>query len=169
MRDFQSPCLGTLFASLFPRSSSEEREGLSIPMFGDSFCKVRLESPSLRTLFYAFNPHVWGLFLQAVILRHVPLNSSTILSIPMFGDSFCKFLKISVAVVATVFVTFQSPCLGTLFASEEAQHLPANTFILSIPMFGDSFCKVIASSSSQATTLSFQSPCLGTLFASRGG
>ena len=37
---------------------------LSIPMLGDSFCKEQTANdPELG--YDAFNPHAWGLFLQA--------------------------------------------------------------------------------------------------------
>ena len=108
-------------------------------MFGDSFCKsagsCRVRRPSL-----AFNPHVWGLFLQEKekVMREL---KEKLLSIPMFGDSFCKdifspsfqpmdirtfnphvwglFLQADNEVRDNVAggIGFQSPCLGTLFAS----------------------------------------------------
>ena len=64
VESFQSPCLGTLFA----------RERTGVPRLG----KVE-----------AFNPHAWGLFLQA--RSGLPSGQK---------NNF-----------------FQSPCLGTLFAS----------------------------------------------------
>ena len=57
-------------------------------MFGDSFCK-------------AGGKQSWASIAE--------------LSIPMFGDSFCK--KEGVEFVFESLPVFQSPCLGTLFAS----------------------------------------------------
>ena len=86
---FQSPCLGTLFARR----------------------NVSMDSTMKNT---AFNPHVWGLFLQAKVwLKEI--EEEVELSIPMFGDSFCK---------------------GTGVTGNNFEFLK-----LSIPMFGDSFCK----------------------------
>ena len=83
-------------------------------MLGDSFCKLfhksRLRSVEKQT----FNPHAWGLFLQVKAgLFKIPNKLG--LSIPMLGDSFCK----SVGSVENDLsgIAFQSPCLGTLFAS----------------------------------------------------
>ena len=141
VEDFQSPCLGTLFARLLTPAG---------------------EVYDAR----AFNPHAWGLFLQDI--AEITGNYITInLSIPMLGDSFCKlllflskrkdaktlsipmlgdsFCKLKAEVIRSVEkVYFQSPCLGTLFASCPARRV---------------CCWWLPN---------FQSPCLGTLFARRG-
>ena len=88
---FQSPCLGTLFASktlFFPIRKPLFPSGLSIPMLGDSFCKLpeKTEKPLERE---TFNPHAWGLFLQVEFLEWQE-GQKWLLSIPMLGDSFCK-------------------------------------------------------------------------------
>ena len=141
---FQSPCLGTLFARSSALSGTKKSVlKLSIPMFGDSFCKVirqpvehpavvDFQSPCLGTLFashkvfifrveisVSFNPHVWGLFLQVNLAAFE--------------------LQVQVS------VSFQSPCLGTLFARKKFAPKWARTIKLSIPMFGDSFCKPLSS------------------------
>ena len=138
LRVFQSPCLGTLFASYERRLTEKERKGLSIPMLGDSFCK------------YVFCPR--------------EERAVTYLSIPMLGDSFCK-----------------------LYNSQSSVWSHLN---LSIPMLGDSFCKIYGHDLGVGRrykafnphawglflqgflvvlpvflTCVFQSPCLGTLFA----
>ena len=139
-RNFQSPCLGTLFARGGRGMPPARPSSLSIPMLGDSFCKLffrETTTNALRTLSIpmlgdsfcktgdvqgilgtqeTFNPHAWGLFLQAIC---------------WFADG-----------VPTP-VTFQSPCLGTLFARRGRGELLLSRRSL------------------------FQSPCLGTLFASR--
>ena len=61
----------------------------------------------------AFNPHVWGLFLQ---------------------DARTKLDEI-------LDIVFQSPCLGTLFARMMIVAIRTLSYLLSIPMSGDSFCK----------------------------
>ena len=70
-RHFQSPCLGTLFASRGDGQHNGDGQHLSIPMSGDSFCKSSggwRRSSSRGT---TFNPHVWGLFLQAITTFHL--------------------------------------------------------------------------------------------------
>ena len=83
-------------------------------MLGDSFCKLChvLEEYYQKT---TFNPHAWGLFLQGDIGIVWLKDGKELLSIPMLGDSFCK-VKGWRMPPNTVYV-FQSPCLGTLFAS----------------------------------------------------
>ena len=135
---FQSPCLGTLFASLNNIIAAKKTINLSIPMSGDSFCKGKEHAVWGRS-WEAFNPHVWGLFLQEDILR------------------FYKNKQIT---------RFQSPCLGTLFARGVKIIVLWQLTTLSIPMSGDSFCKTMCSSEIGVNASSFQSPCLGTLFAS---
>ncbi len=63
-----------------------------------------------------FNPHAWGLFLQVK---------------PFFSQFENPFFR----------VDFQSPCLGTLFASFLRRRKNRWSEKLSIPMLGDSFCK----------------------------
>ncbi len=65
---FQSPCLGTLFASLVEADAAD------------------------FVHFPPFNPHVWGLFLQGNTTKSSN-GLLTGLSIPMSGDSFCKTIK----------------------------------------------------------------------------
>ena len=112
---FQSPCLGTLFARWFP----------------DGTCRIQR--------WETFNPHAWGLFLQ----------------VTMISTSW-----------GIVTSSFQSPCLGTLFARTPNRRLrKRGIYILSIPMLGDSFCKWSPERFYRHMRHFFQSPCLGTLFA----
>ncbi len=92
---------------------------------------------------FPFNPHVWGLFLQGCEREEG--------GAPLQAD-------------------FQSPCLGTLFAREDAVvRRPQMEERLSIPMSGDSFCKYSCQLAGGDGCRVFQSPCLGTLFARRVG
>ena len=117
--NFQSPCLGTLFASEVKKGMWIYDYQLSIPMLGDSFCKpntwyiayhpppdafnphawglflqVRSVSELAGRIEETFNPHAWGLFLQAAATARAGTIHFT-LSIPMLGDSFCKQLTTS--------------------------------------------------------------------------
>ena len=125
---------------------------LSIPMLGDSFCKEELQRRIAEEA-GTFNPHAWGLFLQA---RSLPLPSASgkALSIPMLGDSFCKLTVIAGGKLLKV--AFQSPCLGTLFASFGWVNEKSIRNYLSIPMLGDSFCKYLSRRISSRCLISFQ-------------
>ena len=90
-RVFQSPCLGTLFAR-------------------------RQQVLQVATNVITFNPHAWGLFLQEVYSSPPGIENLDVLSIPMLGDSFCKSTSPEGRSLLR-FLNFQSPCLGTLFAS----------------------------------------------------
>ena len=266
MENFQSPCLGTLFASkgygkrdnyskcsfnphawglflqdeeryrqrqrdeafnphawgLFLQvyaedaSNNEPSNPLSIPMLGDSFCKPTRRCSSTRFTLTTFNPHAWGLFLQAYFNIVDEIIATVELSIPMLGDSFCKCLIIAAALamlsstfnphawglflqvdkqlvrcaamepfnphawglflqdyfsgLESVFSNMQLsiPMLGDSFCKPTkwgwVVYYPEK--LLSIPMLGDSFCKAILHLSHFRSQSNFQSPCLGTLFAS---
>ena len=136
---FQSPCLGTLFASSRSANFLNLLKSLSIPMFGDSFCKTVAFTFKLKAD-GTFNPHVWGLFLQVVISQR-PQVRFNVLSIPMFGDSFCKLLGDRECFA--VQLSLSIPMFGDSFCKREEHHPEGvRHVLLSIPMFGDSFCKV---------------------------
>ncbi len=131
-------------------------------MLGDSFCKLTLSEELLVVLLpfnphawglflqdfnvlayrdfikKTFNPHAWGLFLQEMLDAEIE-KSKKRLSIPMLGDSFCK--SGTGCNVRDGIQNFQSPCLGTLFASRHTATDKTVLGVLSIPMLGDSFCK----------------------------
>ena len=108
-------------------------------MFGDSFCKIEAGRPVLPSEIQTFNPHVWGLFLQAVCLLYLGGWGFT-LSIPMFGDSFCK--PTGFRANAIVPFVLSIPMFGDSFCKLARQVGLSEDFAkLSIPMFGDSFCK----------------------------
>ncbi len=115
---FQSPCLGTLFASSPAQQAQRfQQHPLSIPMSGDSFCKLVAYGLVCVAVLAAFNPHVWGLFLQVKTAvtkcmttrpafnphvwglflqggnRGEASGRGNCLSIPMSGDSFCKLSR----------------------------------------------------------------------------
>ena len=62
--DLSIPMLGDSFCKLAPTTwYSPTGRLLSIPMLGDSFCKEHVQGFSCFKT-DAFNPHAWGLFLQ---------------------------------------------------------------------------------------------------------
>ncbi len=162
---FQSPCLGTLFASW-------------LKSYGET----------LRSL--TFNPHAWGLFLQGHLRVVRSFQEAYSFQSPCLGTLFASLQWGQSAMIQAL--TFQSPCLGTLFASHRSNGTQKpGRHRLSIPMLGDSFCKFegfrpekthflpfnphawglflqafFLPFLSSPETINFQSPCLGTLFAS---
>ena len=113
-----------------------------------------------------FNPHVWGLFLQANIVTDVTAYFTNLLSIPMFGDSFCK-LKVEKK-SNFIEISFQSPCLGTLFASHQAasHNIPLFATTFNPHVWGLFLQVEVVDAMKYMLKPHFQSPCLGTLFAS---
>ena len=97
------------------RSGRSGGRRLSIPMLGDSFCKPLRRQDQGRERFRAFNPHAWGLFLQA------PMNMYAVEGFirtfnPHAWGLFLQATHVDVGLVRVI-AHFQSPCLGTLFAS----------------------------------------------------
>ena len=91
----------------------------------------------------SFNPHAWGLFLQAWMYSstaHVVMSSFNPHAWGLFlQGSWIDETKLGL-------IHFQSPCLGTLFARlltvTSRREIDQK---LSIPMLGDSFCKFLRS------------------------
>ena len=106
-------------------------------MSGDSFCKLDSAKVEVKK-FSAFNPHVWGLFLQEEAATVTKL-SDLIFQSPCLGTLFASVIQYHY--IVSLISIFQSPCLGTLFASGIAEREGVNLIRV------------------------FQSPCLGTLFA----
>ena len=109
-------------------------------MSGDSFCKISTSFASNRR-YESFNPHVWGLFLQEEY------------------DRYGKRLHS---------IVFQSPCLGTLFASQEwiIRDYDEVKSTFNPHVWGLFLQVLICATMSGKHQVFFQSPCLGTLFAS---
>ncbi len=63
---FQSPCLGTLFASKSREEASAFQTAAFNPHVWGLFLQVEETIRVLGELFETFNPHVWGLFLQVI-------------------------------------------------------------------------------------------------------
>ena len=160
--DFQSPCLGTLFARLL----CAVNEVLKLLTFNPHAWGLFLQDFTFSTISscssVSFNPHAWGLFLQGVYtvrfykVDHRAFNphawglflqardglappGSLRAFNPHAWGLFLQASSVSSRVTVT-FPSFQSPCLGTLFAS--------------ISKLAEEYRRIV-----------FQSPCLGTLFA----
>ena len=130
-------------------------------MFGDSFCK-ELAKILVKAIKTPFNPHVWGLFLQEEG-REREAPSECFAFNPHVWGLFLQ--EKNDCETAPQRFGFQSPCLGTLFARDARLVMPLHLLKLSIPMFGDSFCKYVFFYICIIKKKGFQSPCLGTLFA----
>ncbi len=137
---FQSPCLGTLFAS---RSCLGVRlvwlTWLSIPMSGDSFCKLHRIPRLLRRLYRLSIPMSGDSFCKSG-LPVAGYGGVYYLSIPMSGDSFCKYIPKG-RIVHAVGNTFNPHVWGLFLQGVRSSSKPYISLILSIPMSGDSFCK----------------------------
>ncbi len=111
---FQSPCLGTLFASRRWLRELVKDYYFQSPCLGTLFAR-RSKRLILLLRDMTFNPHVWGLFLQALrIPPPQPLTPD--FQSPCLGTLFASHEYVVSFPVFAVH-DFQSPCLGTLFAS----------------------------------------------------
>ncbi len=111
---------------------------LSIPMLGDSFCKLALEEHYAEHGCFSFNPHAWGLFLQVGNRMGNRMGNRT-----FNPHAWGLFLQVRMLLMLSFLGVgpFNPHAWGLFLQGGRLVYHDEDGEYLSIPMLGDSFCK----------------------------